>query len=199
MDLPIKLQDAKQLAIKTNNQDLLESLTDSEIRKAIFDGYMVTQYCNFSVATENEYLKYLQDEKLTEILEAENISSLIDMYNQYCNSNYFYEDCYYSLDTQTLNDVLRINDPLEAFKLGLNSSDFNFNDDYFNYFDKMYLISYTKEKVKQNILKDDDFKEWIIKNYDCNENCNYKMVQYLDEDYQEMVLLICNEFLRQGY
>ena len=101
------------------------------------------------------------------IIVKENFNNLhesekIDLWNEFCDKNYYYSDKIYSLDGYMLESFFT---SIEDFAKSVSSSDhFNYNDNYFKVGD-VYNDILTSDYFEDLAEPDDDFYEFILEKY----------------------------------
>lgn len=89
-------------------------------------------------------------------------SEKIDLWNEFCDKNYYYSDKIYSLDGYMLESFFT---SIEDFvKSVSNSGHFDYNDNYFKVGD-VYNDILTSDYFEELADLDDDFYEFILENY----------------------------------
>ena len=142
-------------------------------------GMMLTQYERYGSVGMDEYIQYIIDEEL------EVDAGMICYYNEYLYNNNRYDDEFMNWDE--LEEYLTEMKPLEVFKLAVNS-DFNWNDDYFNFNGYGNLRGYEEYEVVKKMEEDKDFLKWYVENY-----------IDIDEDEANKAIEEANRLIEEGY
>lgn len=142
-------------------------------------GMMLTQYERFGNVGMDEYIQYYIDEELEVDI------SMLNDYNEYLSKNRYYDDEFMTWDD--LEDYLRDMNPLDIFKLGVNS-DFNWNQDYFNFNGYGNLRGFEEYEVVKKMEDDKDFLKWYIEK---NE--------LIDKEEAEEAIKEANKLIQEGY
>lgn len=104
-----------------------------------------------------------------------------DEWNEYCEDVGYTDDMVYCNDEYTINDMFRT--PYEALT-GV-KGEYDPNAEYF----KMTIWGLETRDDIDDLLDDDDFKEWLIDN---ERTGNDKVEQMVDN--QDLIVELCNEF-----
>ena len=116
--------------------------------------YMATQYDDFAHSTDGAIMEALGDEILENMYDDELISLWFEFRSDHYNEEY------YELSNDELNECLAGNEPYEIVRMTL-FGNFNYNDDYFTIDDLENLESFQEWKLIEKARKDNEFKQWL--------------------------------------
>lgn len=116
--------------------------------------YMATQYDDFAHSTDGAIMEALGDEILENMYDDELLSLWFEFRSD------LYNEEYYELGNDELNECLAGNEPYEIVRMTL-FGNFNYNDDYFTIDDLENLESFQEWKLIEEARKDNEFKQWL--------------------------------------
>ena len=94
-------------------------------------------------------------------------SELIDLWNEYCDNNRYYDDRIEYFDESVFNDLMAGKTPYEIYQI-IDNSDISFFDDYcrYNGYDELNTFSDVYDSIDI-----DDLVEWVIEEE--KDICNF--------------------------
>jgi len=103
-------------------------------------------------------------------------SELIDLWNEYCDNNRYYDDRIEYFDEGVFNDLMAGKTPYEIYQI-IDNSDISFFDDYcrYNGYDELNTFSDVYDSIDI-----DNLVEWVIEEE--KDICNFD----IDELYNEL-------------
>lgn len=154
---------------------IIENVNKKEI------AYMATQYDDMTHSVDGAILHALGDAMIEDMADDEIVSKYIEMREEW------QYDMYYTLDDDTLDEVLESYSPNEIVRKTL-FGEFSYNDDYFIINDYENLESFSKSQLADEARKDYDFNMYLTSG--CSD---------LDMDWLEDVRKIYLDLLKKGY
>ena len=143
--------------------------------------YMATQYDDYAHSTDGAILEALGDEILEDLYDDELLSLWFEFRSD------VYDEYYYNLDDDKLNECLSGYEPYEIVRMTL-CGDFHYTDDYFIINDYDNLESFSDYRLVKEAREDNEFKTWLT-----DEKSDYDM-EWLEEAREQY-----SAYLKAGY